>query len=250
MPKEKIISQWKKDQSAPFSGWDFSYLKNRMAEEKPSWNYLSIAKRLLRKSKSVLDMGTGGGEIFSSLAPFPEHAIATEGYKPNYLIAKRKLEPLGVRVIKCENSEKTEMPFRNKEFDLVLNRHDAFNIKEVFRTLKEKGAFLTQQVGGGNLEDLIKEFGAVSHYKSLTLNTIKKQAKDAGFVIHEAKQWKGKIEFKDVGALVYYLKAIPWIVEDFNADRNLSQLMKLQNKLDKGKKLVFTEVRFLIHAVK
>ena len=82
-----LIKQWKKEERMPFKGWDFSYIKNRIIEEKPPWNYAKIARQLIRKSKSVLDMETGGGEIFSSLGPFPKHAIAYEGYKPNVKVA-------------------------------------------------------------------------------------------------------------------------------------------------------------------
>src|SRR5258708_25575480 len=92
------IDQWKKDEAASFSGWNFFYLKGRAIDEEPSWNYGDLVKEYFLKSKSVLDMGTGGGEVFSSFAPFQGHAAAIEGYHQNYLIAKNRLEPLGVQV--------------------------------------------------------------------------------------------------------------------------------------------------------
>ncbi len=243
-----LYSQWKKDEQAPFTGWDFSYLKDRWKEEQPPWDYKRKAKRLMKKAKAVLDMGTGGGEILSALGPFPKHTIAIEGWPPNVPVARKRLEPLGIKVLGVNESNK--LPFTDGEFDLVLNRHSAFNAKEVFRILQNKGTFLTQQVGGRNLNDLIQVFDAVPQYKDWTLNVIKQKVEEAGFQIKDAREWSGKVEFKDVGALVYFLKAIPWVVKDFSVDKYLPTLKNLQVRIDGGGKLIFTEARFLIRAKK
>jgi len=244
-----LYTIWKMEEKASFSGWDFSHLKNRMIEEKPPWNYNSMAKRLVRKSLSILDMGTGGGEIFSSFAPFPAHTVATEGYAPNYIVAKKRLSPLNVKVIKFSNSLTRKMPFKKEEFDLILNRHDAYNSSELFRILKNNGIFLTQQVGE-NLRDLMKEFGVKPVWGRWNAELAKKLLRDAGFEIEKYRKWKGKAEFKDVGAVVYLLKAVPWIVRNFSVDKYLPVLEKMQNKIESGNKLIFTEGRFLIKARK
>ncbi len=243
-----LYSQWKKEEQAPFSGWDFSYIKKRIKKEHPSWNYKKRARALIKKAESVLDMGTGGGEFFSTLAPFPKHTIATETWPPNVPIAKKRLKPLGVEVIKI-NSQK-RLPFHDEEFDLVLNHHSAYDATEVFRITKKGGVFLTQQVAGDNLKDLKKEFNAKPKFKNWKLKKAKRELENVGFKIKEAKKWSGKIEFKDVGAIVYYLKAIPWLVENFSVDNHLSVLKKLQKRIDKGEKLIFTETRFFILAEK
>ena len=245
---KNLHSGWRKDEQAPFAGWDFSYLNDRWLEEHPPWAYEALARQLVQKSKAVLDIGTGGGEIFASLAPFPEHTVAIEGWRPSVAVAKRRLEPLGVKVLEVD--ELDELPFTDGEFDTVLNRHSAFRTAEVFRILKTGGTFLTQQVGGGNLNDLVKEFDVVPQYKEWTLETITRQIRDAGFTIKEAREWVGKVEFKDVGAVVYFLKAIPWVIQDFSVDNNLRHLEGLQRKVDRGEKLTFTQVRFLVWANK
>lgn len=247
--EQKLIEQWKKDEKATFKGWDFSYLKKRMIEPNPPWDYIKIAKKLIKKSSSVLDMETGGGEIFSLLKPFPKKAIAYEGYKPNLPIARKKLKPLGVKVVECRNLKK--LPFENKEFDLVLNRHGAINAKEIYRILKKDGIFFTQQItGSDDSQDLVKEFKAKRKFSDINLERYVKELKEAGFKIQIAKKWKGKKIFKDVGAIVYYLKAIPWIVKNFSVKKNLSTLKKLQKKLDKEKELKFDTAKFMILAEK
>lgn len=241
-----LIQQWKKDEREPFKGWDFSYLKGRYSEEKPTWNYILIAKKLIKKTNSVLDMATGGGEIFSEIVSDfrPNKLIATEGYIPNVSIATRKLRKHEVRVIYADETRR--LPFKDGEFDLVLNRHGGFNIKELSRIISKDGLFLTQQVGGDNLKDLIKEFGFSPKWTSNTLMNVRKELKSAGFIIKQAKKWSGKTTFKDMGALVYYLKAIPWIVEGFSVSKYLSVLGKFNDRLEKTGKLYFTSERFLI----
>lgn len=244
-----LYNQWKKEEQVPFKGWNFSYLKGRGVDEKPPWDYKQIAKELLDKSTSVLDMGTGGGEVLSSLAPFPKHTIATEGYKPNVEVARKRLEPLGVQVVEVDESRK--LPFADEEFDLVLNRHSAFDETEVFRALKPSGVFLTQQVNEDNLKDLLNEFETTSKFEnSWTLEIAVERLTKAGFTITQTGKWQGKLEFNDVGALVYYLKAIPWIIPEFSVDTHKKYLKKLQQKLDKEKALPFTQTRFFIQAQK
>ncbi|MFH1405041.1 MAG: class I SAM-dependent methyltransferase [Patescibacteria group bacterium] len=245
---EELYQQWKQDEEANFEGWDFSYLKNRWLEEQPPWDYEGKAKELVSQSTAVLDMGTGGGEKFAMLAPFPEHTIAIEAYKPNVSVARKRLESLGVKVI--EANESYELPFSDGEFDLILNRHSAFKSSELFRILKVGGVFLTQQVSGENLNDMIVEFNAIPKYKDWILERIQQQLKDAGFEIEEVQKWTGKMHFNDVGAIVYFLRAIPWIVEGFSVDGHLPFLQKLQKKLEDTGKLIFTQKRFLIRVGK
>lgn len=39
-------------------------------------------------------------------------------------------------------------------FDIIISRHEAFDIDEVYRLLKPNGLFITQQVGGLNNKEL------------------------------------------------------------------------------------------------
>jgi SAM-dependent methyltransferase len=70
-------------------------------------------------------------------------------------IARNRLEPLGVKVVKVKSN--LRLPFEDKAFDLVLNRHTEFDAKEVWRILKPGGTLLTQQVGSRNKTEIIRE---------------------------------------------------------------------------------------------
>ena len=71
-----------------------------------------------------------------------------------------------------------------------------------------------------------------------------------GFKIIEFDEWTGKIIFKDVGALVYLLKAVPWLVDDFSVDKYLSKLEELHKKIKIQEELSYTAKRFYILAQK
>jgi SAM-dependent methyltransferase len=243
-----LYSQWKKEYEATFSGWDFSHLKNRWIDEYPPWDYKELARQLVQKSEAVLDIGTGGGEVLASLAPFPRHAVATESWAPNIPVAREKLEPLGVKVVGV--SKEDETPFNDGEFDTVLNRHADFSPAEIFRILMPGGTFLTQQVGGNNLWDLAEEFDATLPYKELTYDYWQHEIQDADFVLKQAREWNGKMEFMDVGAIVYFIKAVPWQVPGFNINRDMHYLERLHHKLENGERLAYTQVRFLFEAEK
>ena len=86
--------------------------------------------------------------------------VATEDYAPNFELASERLSPLGVEVVRSAVSDTAPMPFRDGEFDLVLNRHAQFNPSEVARVLSPGGTFLTQQVHGMWLWDLQAAFDA------------------------------------------------------------------------------------------
>ncbi|HZC16185.1 MAG TPA: class I SAM-dependent methyltransferase, partial [Caulobacteraceae bacterium] len=191
---------------------------------------------------------TGGGEFLSSLAPFAGRVTAVEGYVPNLGVARRRLEPLGVPVLQADAA--SHLPFEDGVFDLVLNRHGAIQCAEIHRVVKRGGVFLTQQVGGDNLADPMDRFGAKPAWPANTLDQVSRQLRVMGFDIPEAREWRGPVTFSDVGALIYFLKAIPWIVEGFDVERDLESLTALHATLKAGHPLQFTCTRFLIQAVK
>lgn len=248
MTLDDRLAQWSAAAAAPFEGWDFSYLKGRFEEGEPDWDYLALARAAVARSFDILDVATGGGEIFAALAPFPGRATAVEGYEPNLAVARRRLEPLGVPVFLGSRSK--GLPFEDGAFDLVLNRHGGFKPADIHRILKPGGTFLTQQVGGDNLEDLAMLFGADQTDPGNTLPVIRRAFAGLGCEIRRAEEWRGHVTFFDVGAVVYFLKAIPWVVRGFDVERHLPVLEALQARLEAGGPLRFSYTRFLIEAVK
>jgi SAM-dependent methyltransferase len=251
MNPDELIEIWKREEQQYFSGWDFSYLKGRMIEDEHPWSYSSRAAELMCHSSSVIDMGTGGGERFIQLREYwPAKVVATEEYPPNFKLATERLLPSGVRVLDVRLTEDDPMPFRSDEFDLVLNRHSAFNSGEVARILAPGGTFLTQQVHGLWAYDLLAVFNAKPQWPEATLERYVHQLKAAGLTIADTQEWSGQLSFTDVGAIVYYLKAVPWLVPGFSVETHLEHLFLLQNRLEDGEGLAFTARIYLIEACK
>jgi hypothetical protein len=62
------------------------------------------------------------------------------------------------------------------------------------------------------------------------------------------QEWSGRLSFTDVGAIVYYLKAIPWLVPGFSIESHSQHLLTLQRRLESGEGLTFIERKYLIEA--
>lgn len=140
------------------------------------------------------------------------------------------------------------MPFKQHSFSLVLNRHESFNVTELARILCPGGVFLTQQVDGKNLADLQALFSVKTEYTHITLAHYQQQFAATGFEIERTEEWQGVTEFADVGALVYYLCAIPWEApEDFSVKQYQNVLLNLHQR---EMPLQFTSRRFLLQVRK
>ncbi|WP_369899622.1 class I SAM-dependent methyltransferase [Bacillus manliponensis] len=242
-----------KQAEAPFEGWDFSFISGtgRMNGEALPWSYMSkVLKERTKEMHSMLDMGTGGGEFFSMLMPFPPNTAATEAYPPNMSIAKNRLEPLGVKVCEIECDE--ELPFADQEFDLILNQHESYSECEVKRILHDDGTFITQQVGGEDCNDLNRLLQAEINPEFLHWNldyAVKKLEKE-GFTITEKDEAFPLLRFYDVGAIIYYLKAIPWQVPDFSVEQYEEKLREIHHYIEENGYVEIKTHRFYIVAKK
>jgi len=249
--RDRLVESWEHEERQPFVGWDFSNLDGRMFEEHPPWSYPSRAAALMQHASSMLDMGTAGGERLLTLKEhWPTKVVVTEEYPPNFRLAKRRLTPLGVRIEVVRLTDRDPMPFADGEFGLVLNRHSAFNAAEVARILTSGGTFLTQQVHGQWARDLLAVFGAKPQWPHATLSNFAPRLEAAGLRLVDTREWWGKLTFADVGAIAYYLKAVPWLVPGFTVDRYLDRLLALQSRLDGGETLAFEAGKYLIEARK
>jgi SAM-dependent methyltransferase len=248
MNEEMLLRNWEHEAQQPFQGWDFSYLNERYHEETPPWSYEERVRALLPGAVSLLDMGTGGGEkLLEFRELFPPLTVATEGFAPNIPLATANLSAYGVQVVPYDSELDARLPFADESFQVILNRHEAYQAEEIARVLAPNGIFCTQQVDGRNLEDLHSVFGIQTAYPHVTLENFQHDLEVAGLRIQAAFDWQGKATFVDVGALVYYLHAVPWEAPpDFSVRRYKDELFALH----KRPVLEFTIRRFLVQAVK
>jgi SAM-dependent methyltransferase len=137
-------------------------------------------------------------------------------------VAQKRLGPKGVEVRPVENDL---LPFDDESFDLVINRHESFSASEVKRVMRPGGRFVTQQVGGMNDFNLNATLGAPApQFFHWCLAQAIDQLAGAGLEIVDTKESIGMMRFTDVRALVYYLKCIPWQIEDFSVEAYAERL--------------------------
>lgn len=235
---------------APFSGWDFSWLegrRERIPDPRGEIDYEGWARARVAKATALLDLGTGGGEVLSRLAPFPSLTIATEAYPPNVTEASKRLAPLGVQIIwtdpGCHDSRgpqahgqwpQRRLPFADASFDLVLVGSVAFCPREVSRVLRSGGTFLTSQGGtekrGPDLVDVLE--GTPPEWTQPGYGwDIDATLDEAGFVTVEKIERVVSTIYRDIGAVVYFLKAVPWAIIDFDVDRYRERLYQLHQRI-------------------
>jgi SAM-dependent methyltransferase len=244
---EKLVDEAEK---AHFSGWDFSFLKNRLVEKSPQWDYREIVIDYISRATAMLDMGTGGGEFLSALPALPEICQATEGWQPNLKIARQRLEPIGVQVHYFDNDK--NLPFADNIFDLIINRHDSFDPEELIRILKPGGIFITQQVGAKDHQPLSHFLapGSVSPYENWYLETAVDLLTSAAFEISFQKEEFPCSTFLDIGAVVYYLKVIEWQIPGFNTRDYHKQLLELHHHIRHQGEFKSFSHRFIVIAKK
>ncbi len=235
----------------PLSGWDFGPVEQRWRRGEPPWDLRAIIKTHFRDKTTLLDLGTGGGEFLSSLQPLPTTAFATEGYEPNLPVARARLEPLGVRVLPIQEDQRIDLP--TGSVDLVICRHEAFDPREVARVLRPGGAFVTQQIGGRNYAELDRRFG-VPHEEPFnrvdTLADLQGEISEASLAIEDARECSYPERFLDVGAVVYFLRAAPWEVPGFSADRFRAVLEGIHYEIQRVGYWELTAHRLLVVASK
>ncbi|WP_028973928.1 class I SAM-dependent methyltransferase [Spirochaeta cellobiosiphila] len=251
MQKEKLLEYWKREETRVFQGWDFSSIRNHMTEGELPWNYHALAKQLILPDSKILDMGTGGGEFLLSLNPYAGNTFATESYLPNFNYSQKKLNESGINLSYIE--EDKPFPYSDNFFDVILNRHESYDVNELKRVLKTGGIFVSQQVGGKNNLDfsiwlLGKDPGITDH--SFNLSREVEKFESAGFTIIAKDEFFPVTSFTDVGAFVYFAKIIEWEFPGFTVNSYKDKLFELQKKILKNGYFELVEHRFMIKAMK
>lgn len=239
---DRQILDWLRDEYAqPFEGWDFSILQDRIIDQgKLDWDYKDIVRDHLHRlddpqdTRAILDIGTGGGEILADILTttgFTGDVHATEDYPPNVIVARERLAPFGTRV---HDTTSVLAQFPPGSFDLVIDRHAGdFTPQALMQLLRSGGRFITQQVGKGTDQELRDYFGVPATPIPKELEDVQTFAAwfaDAGFLIERVQADDYAVRFMDAGALVRYIKAVPWEVPGFSVDHHANALTALHRR--------------------
>jgi SAM-dependent methyltransferase len=234
------------DQARQMQGWDFAYDPAPLGLS-PPWDYLGRAGELLPPGGTVLDMGTGGGELFAELtAGYSGRAVATEAWPPNVPVAARRLAPLGVRVL---HANSLALPLATGSCSLVLNRHEELDPAEVARVLRPGGRVLTQQIHPDYHCELRAFFARIPetapHHQDYPAGFAA-----AGMQLVDFREHNQPVAYRHLGELVYLLVAAPWTVPVFDLDDDLEALLKLELALGGPAGIVLSDQRYVLEALK
>lgn len=210
------------------------------------WDYAQLVAELAAHSEHMLDVGTGGGEQLASLTCRAPCTVATEAWSPNVPVAAQRLRPLGVHVVQVEPAPDNDeqgyveqagrLPFRDGSFDLVINRHESFVAREVARIMTSGAHFITQQVADGLAAELhgllgLPWAGTKNNREVWSLTLARRQVEAAGLAVVRADATETSMWFGDVGALTWYLWAVPWEVPSFSPESHRRQLAALHERM-------------------
>lgn len=235
--------------SADVTGWGFGWLDGRATEQRPPWGYARLLARRLAQVRTALDIDTGGGEVVSEAPALPERMCVTESWPPNALRARRTLGPRGVEVHETEPGEL--LPFPDQSFELVTARHPVSpQWPEIRRVLVPGGHYFAQHVGPASAFELIEFFlgPQLEHRSGRDPQREAAQAENVGLTVTNLQTARCRMEFFDVGAVVWILRKCVWWVADFSVDRYRDKLLELDDQIRRSGPFVAHSTRHLVEA--
>jgi SAM-dependent methyltransferase len=237
--------------AAPIHGWDFSWLEGRASEERPSWHYSEMVADRIRRTSTMLDLQSGGGEMLSHLPRFPALMVATERWAPNLALAATRLLPRGAYVV-AAHDDRPALPFAGATFNLVTSRHPIQTWwEEIARVLRPGGSFLSQQVGPHSVGELTEFMRGPQPGGSTRDPQLSRMSAEAvGLSVEDLRVERLPTVFNDIGAVVYFLRLAIWTVPDFTVDAYRDRLLALHEHIERTGPFVAHATRFLIDASK
>jgi len=213
------------DQVEARRGWDFSRMHDRC--DPVPWDYLEVVRRFLAPDMRVLDIATGGGERFLSLAPGFASGLGIDLDPEMVRVARENTPSALADRIRFEVMPAEALPLEGAQFDLVLNRHGPICPDEIVRLLKPGGLFITQQVGPRNTHEICRTFGCGvgGEYRDdpYTLELALPRFDELGCRRLAQGEYDVPYYFLDLESFVFWLKALP-MPEDFSPQRHWQQV--------------------------
>jgi len=244
------VSMRKYRKPAELKGWDFSQV--RVVEEGPGIDYSKVVESHLERNKTLLDVGTGGGERLKAFAPKVREAI---GIDIDRKMIKTAIENLrrsrsqNINLILCD-SEK--MPITGAHIDIVIDRHAPFEAREVSRVLKLGGTFVTQQVSEGDKRNFKKVFKRGQSYGEKR-DTLKKrylrELRESGIHVVKEQTVNTTEYYESMDDVIFLIVNTP-IIPNFDFEKELDKLEEIEDKFKTQKGIKTNSERFLIVGTK
>jgi SAM-dependent methyltransferase len=215
--------------AAPITGWDFSWLDGRATEERPSWHFRELVAQRAATADALLDIECGDGRLLDSVPQRPRLTVGVEDYQPQRGMVR---------------ATGAALPLRDASFDLVISRHPVVaHWDEIARVLARGGTYLAQHVGPRSAAEIGEWFvGPWPASERRSPERARREAERAGLEVVDLRYEELPMVFHDVGAVVYFLRLVVWIVPDFSLEKYGDRLRTMPMPF------YATSTRFLIEA--
>jgi ubiquinone/menaquinone biosynthesis C-methylase UbiE len=211
-------------------GWDFSRV--RAGQDPVLWKYVDVVRQYLKPTDRVLDIGTGGGEIFFSLAPYFGEGVGIDQDPTMIETAQHHLSTLSIDNVSLVRMDGDDLQFNAEEFDIVLLRHLRVYVSEIVRVLCPGGYFITQIVGQRSSLNFLDAFGwTPASFGSdwwQTVAELTDQFRLHGCHILAQAEYDVPYWFHDIESFIFWLMSVPW-PEDIELERhwqNINQILE------------------------
>jgi hypothetical protein len=187
--------------------------------------------------------------VVSEAPVLPERMCVCESWPPNALRARDALGPRGVEVHDTEQG--APLPFPDESFELVTARHPVSpDWPEFRRVLVPGGHYFAQHVGPASAFELIEFFlGPLrENRKGRDPDREAEHAERAGLTVSDLRTARCRMEFFDIGAVVWILRKCVWWIPDFSVARYRDQLLALDDQIRCEGLFVAHSARHLIEA--
>ena len=117
--------------------------------------------------------------------------------------------------------------------------------------LRPGGTYFSQEVGPESVGELTDFFMGpqVPGESGREPELAKAAAQAAGLEVTDLRSESLRAEFRDIGAVIYFLRKVIWIVPGFTVDRYRAELRTLHDRIQAEGPFLATTRRFLIEAV-
>lgn len=201
----------------PRVGWDFSRM-NTLRAPVP-WEYNEVVARYLQPSDDVLDIGTGGGERFASMAGLFRRGLGVD------------IDPEMVRLAALNYSGRN-LDFRvcsarlegiAATFPVIINRHVRLDLAAVSEHLRPGGYFITQQVGERNMACIRAALGQQPGSAEISAKALT----DVGLRVIAFLEYDVEYVVRDIESLVFWLTALDMLHADLDGSAALADAATL-----------------------
>ena len=218
------------DSVGTLEGWDFSRV--RAGRDPILWNYVDVVNQYLQPTDQVLDIGTGGGEIFLSLAPHFGQGVGIDHNPMMIETAQQNKSALSIDNVSFKRMDGDDLRFEAAEFDVVLLRHLKVYVNEIVRVLRPGGYFITQLVGQRSSLNFLDAFGWTPASFGpdwwQTAVQLADQFRSHGCHIIAQAEYDVPYWFQDIESFMFWLLSVPW-PEDIELEKhwqNINQILE------------------------